>query len=117
MSWSNKTNLDILHEIGTMIRIKRIANKMSQDDLAEKTGISRGTLSSIENAGRSISLEHIIRIFKALGMIEDFETLINRAMLVTINNENELNRERFRKSKPEESDKDSSLSKEWKWKK
>ena len=117
MSWNNKTNLDILHEIGTMIRIKRIANKMSQEDLAEKTGISRGTLSSIENAGRSISLEHIIRIFKVLGMIEDFETLINRAMLVTINNENELYRERFRNSKPEDSDKDSSLTKEWKWKK
>lgn len=40
---------------------------MKQQDLAKKAGVSRSTLSNIEN-GKSIELDNLLRIAEALGI-------------------------------------------------
>lgn len=54
-----------LKVIGSNIR--RLRGSMKQQELAEKAGVSRSTLSSIEN-GKSIELDNLLKIAKALGI-------------------------------------------------
>lgn len=51
--------------IGTNIKSTR--GSMKQQELAEKAGVSRSTLSNIEN-GKSIELDNLLKIAKALGI-------------------------------------------------
>ena len=46
----------------------RLQKKLSQDALAEKAGISRKTLSRIENGDDGVKCRTIYAIFKALGV-------------------------------------------------
>ena len=54
-----------LEVIGSNIR--RLRGSMKQQELADKAGVSRSTLSSIEN-GKSIELDNLLKIAKALGI-------------------------------------------------
>ena len=58
--------MDILMLFGTNVRKYRLALNMSQEDLAEKSGLHRTYISAIECFRRSISLENIQRIANAL---------------------------------------------------
>lgn len=58
--------MDILILFGTNVRKYRLALNMSQEDLAEKSGLHRTYISAIECFRRSISLENIQRIANAL---------------------------------------------------
>lgn len=42
--------------------------RMSQETLAEFTGLNRGYISSIENAHRNVSIDNICKIAAALGV-------------------------------------------------
>ncbi|MEI7831632.1 MAG: helix-turn-helix domain-containing protein [bacterium] len=56
-------------QFGVRVRERRSQEGLSQDDLAQKTGISRNYLSQIERGqAENISLEYIKRIVIALGM-------------------------------------------------
>ena len=59
-------SMDILILFGTNVRKYRLALNMSQEDLAEKSGLHRTYISAIECFRRSISLENIQRIANAL---------------------------------------------------
>lgn len=43
------------------LKIYRISNKLSQEELGQKTGLSQNTISAIEN-GAGLSLSHAFRI-------------------------------------------------------
>lgn len=43
------------------LKLYRIANKLSQTELAQKTGLSQNTISAIEN-GSGLSLSHAFRL-------------------------------------------------------
>lgn len=64
---------DILQNINNQIRDLRIAKKITQQELAEKTNLSVPYISQIENSHRSISLETFIKIVRALEIsLSDF---------------------------------------------
>jgi helix-turn-helix family protein len=64
---------DILQNINNQIRDLRIAKKITQQELAEKTNLSVPYISQIENSHRSISLETFIKIVRALEiLLSDF---------------------------------------------
>ena len=64
---------DILQNINNQIRDLRIAKKITQQELAEKTNLSVPYISQIENSHRSISLETFIKIVQALEIsLSDF---------------------------------------------
>lgn len=46
----------------------RALRRMSQETLAEFTGLNRGYLSSVENARRNVSVDNICKIAAALGV-------------------------------------------------
>lgn len=54
--------------MGYRIRERREELRMSQEDLAEKSGISRQTISSIENTpGKNVSTKTLEKLASALG--------------------------------------------------
>lgn len=52
--------------IGEKVKKKRIERKMTQENLAEKSGLSVGYISNIETAKKKVSLNTILKICNAL---------------------------------------------------
>lgn len=65
---------DILHALGTRLRVQRLAQELSQRDLAQMAGLSLGALRKLEHDGQC-SLETLIRAAQALGLVEELEDL------------------------------------------
>lgn len=64
---------NILQNINNQIRDLRIAKKITQQELAERTNLSVPYISQIENSHRNISLETFIKIVQALEIsLSDF---------------------------------------------
>lgn len=59
--------VDILVLVGRRLRYLRSNRKLSQDDLAAHAGISRVTLSRIENGKVDASIHTMSALVKALG--------------------------------------------------
>ena len=54
--------------LGDAVRTHRKRLKMTQEKLAEKTGLSVVFLSLLENGHRTVSVDALLRIAKALGV-------------------------------------------------
>jgi transcriptional regulator with XRE-family HTH domain len=54
--------------LGKSIRLRRLALGLSQEKLAEATGLHWTYISSIERGKRNVSLLNIVKIAKALGV-------------------------------------------------
>ena len=61
-------NDERLKILGLNIKIARIKSKISQEFLAEKIGVSRETISMIENGNQNASVLKVIDIAKVLSV-------------------------------------------------
>jgi len=58
--------------MGYKIKEVREAQKMTQEELAEKSGVSRGTISALENGSvRTTTTKTLFKLAKALGASVD----------------------------------------------
>lgn len=62
----NNDNLEV--EIGRLIKSNRLAQKMSQSELALKSGIQQANISKIENGSVNITINQLKRIADALSL-------------------------------------------------
>ncbi len=62
----SRQNRKILRHLGAIIHDERIAQGYSQSDLAEKTGLSRYYIGSIEHGSKNISMAVFREIATAL---------------------------------------------------
>ncbi len=69
-----KTPREIELEIAKNARQRRKEAKLTQEELARKSGVSLGSLKRFENKGK-ISMESLIKIAAALDYQEDFLNL------------------------------------------
>lgn len=76
---SEISELEVLSEIGNRIRDLRIQKNMTQEELAQKSGISFATLNRIEN-GDDTKFSTLVRVLIQLGQGENFEYLIPKTM-------------------------------------
>ena len=63
--------LDIKQEISQRVRKRRREAKISQAELAQRSGVSLGSIKRFENSGE-ISLTSLLRISAVLGYENDF---------------------------------------------
>lgn len=65
---------EILQTLGQRIRAQRLAQGLTQNELAQMAGLSLGALRKLESTGQS-SLETLIRVVQALGLVQELEDL------------------------------------------
>jgi transcriptional regulator with XRE-family HTH domain len=65
----------VLRELGARLARSRLDRNLSQAQLAHEAGIGKRTVERIE-AGDSAQLASLIRILRALDMVEGFDALI-----------------------------------------
>lgn len=61
----------LLKELGDNIRLARLRRKLSAEQVSERAGISRNTLSSIENGNASSSIGGYLSVLSVLGLEQD----------------------------------------------
>ena len=69
--------LDIKQRIAIRVRVRRREAKISQVELAGRSGVSLGSVKRFERSGE-ISLTSLLRIAVVLGYENDFEKLFER---------------------------------------
>ena len=65
---------EIVELLCQRLRKERLAQQMSQADVAARAGVSVNTLSNLEN-GQNTSFETIVRIAMVLGRVKELEAL------------------------------------------
>ena len=65
---------EILRELGARLRMQRLAQSLSQRELAHMAGLSLGALRKLETDGQC-SLETLIRVVQALGLSTELDEL------------------------------------------
>ncbi len=63
-------------ELCRRLRLARIAAEMTQEELAQASGVSKKTISRAERNLMSLSLATLIPILRALGMIEQLDSFL-----------------------------------------
>ena len=107
---SSNSNAAIRLELGSRLKKARMDRQLTQQELAEKAGISLRTVSVMENGG-DFRVESLLCIMRVLGYLENLNTLLPE---LVINPEDyaSLGKERQRvsrkRSKPENTG-------AWKW--
>lgn len=71
----DKKPLDIQLELAAKLRILRKSANMSQAELANRSGVSLGSLKRFESTGR-ISLESLLQLVEILDRLSEFESLL-----------------------------------------
>ena len=66
----------IMDELKTKYKHKRLSLDLTQEGLANKSGVSLGTLKRFEGSGQ-ISLESLLKLSLVLECLEDFRNLAN----------------------------------------
>lgn len=72
---SNMSNTAILAELGNRLKNLRLSRNKDQQQFAYESGVSLRTLSRLEN-GHSISFESVLKIIRALDLIERLDLLL-----------------------------------------
>lgn len=62
-------------QVGEQLRLARLRRRLSAEQVAERAGIARSTLSLIEKGSSSSSIETLFRILSVLGLEADFLAL------------------------------------------
>lgn len=61
----------LLEQLGENIRLAMKRRKLTQTQLAERTGLSKPTLRKIERGEGSVSIGHYLLVLSVLGLAED----------------------------------------------
>lgn len=74
-------NKKILKKVGENIKLARLRRKLTMDQVSERAGISRPTLSSLEKGNPAVSLGIVLQVLVVLGLEKDFILLANDDIL------------------------------------
>lgn len=71
----NKLPSEVLSDIASKHRVLRKKSKLSQAELAERSGVSLGSIKRFESTGH-ISLESFLKLLLILGSLDDFDAIL-----------------------------------------
>ena len=66
---------EYIKELGQNIIAYRVMNQMSQQDIEDKTGVSKRSISRLEQ-GESVQVDNLFKILLALGLGENIDLLV-----------------------------------------
>ncbi len=65
----------MMSEVGENLRLARLRRRLSAKQVADRAGISRSTLQSLENGSSSVATGNLLQVLVVLGLEKDFLTL------------------------------------------
>lgn len=68
MDFESETHADISRQFGVAVRYLRIKRAMSQEELADLSGLHRTYISDVERATRNVTLRTAAKLASALGV-------------------------------------------------
>ena len=74
------TDIELCNRIGVKMKTVRLKQNMSQDELADKSGVSISTIKRMED-GEVKTLGSLIRILRTLGKLDIFIPLVEEEQL------------------------------------
>ncbi|HEX9600631.1 MAG TPA: helix-turn-helix transcriptional regulator [Mariniflexile sp.] len=74
-------NKRLLQAVGENIKLARLRRKLTMDQVSERAGISRPTLSSLEKGNPAVSLGVILQVLLVLGLEKDILLLADDDVL------------------------------------
>ncbi len=74
MDFTFSASDEITAELGLRLKAVRLSQSLTQADLAERAGISVGTVKSLERTGQS-SVASLVRVVQALGLTDQLQSL------------------------------------------
>jgi transcriptional regulator with XRE-family HTH domain len=75
MDWNGLSNTAIIEEIGKRLKTYRLKKRLTQQQLAERAGVSLFSVAQIEN-GKSVSLGILLSVMRALRLLDNLEMLL-----------------------------------------
>ncbi len=69
------TPTEVRKELANRFRILRKKSKISQKQMAERSGVSLGSLKRFENTGK-ISLESLLKLMHVLGRLNEISSIL-----------------------------------------
>ncbi|NBT86307.1 MAG: XRE family transcriptional regulator [Alphaproteobacteria bacterium] len=82
--------------LAKQVQAKRLSMNWSQKTLSERSGVSFGVLKKFERTGK-ISLESLLKIAMALGVLENFKDLFKEVPLEYFSSLDDLMKDNIRK--------------------
>lgn len=64
-------------EIGTHLATWRKLQRLTAQQLAERAGIARSTLSKLENGNSSVGFDVVLKVARALGVLQRLENALD----------------------------------------
>lgn len=74
---------DVMEQISKRAKAKRLRFNITQKELAERSGVSLGSVKRFENTGE-ISLKHLLMIAAVLKTLEEFRSLFQESTYQSI---------------------------------
>ena len=74
LSFILSTPAEIGQELGRRLRAQRLAQALGQVELAQRAGVSAGTIKNLEGKGQA-SFQSLLRVVAALGLIDELQDL------------------------------------------
>jgi len=75
MDWTSLSNRQIHQEMGKRVKAIRLQKRLTQQEVAEKAGVSLYSITQIEN-GKSVSLSTFIPVLRVLRLLNNLEQLL-----------------------------------------
>lgn len=72
---NQKSCQELIKELGQRIKTYRIMKEMSQQDLEDKSGVSKRSISRLEQ-GESVQVDNLFKLLLALGLGDNIELLV-----------------------------------------
>ena len=69
------TPTEVRKELANRFRILRKKSKISQQEMAERSGVSLGSLKRFENTGK-VSLESLLKLMHLLGRLNEINSIL-----------------------------------------
>src|SRR3546814_11464112 len=73
---ANLTDERVLTLLGERLLAIRLARNLTQAELAEQAGVSKRTLERLESGAVASQLSSLLRVCRALGLLERLEVLV-----------------------------------------
>ncbi len=74
--FGNITIKEVKKQLGALVRLLRKRENLSQEELAEKLGLSRLTIQQLE-AGKNPTIETVLKVLQHFDLLEDFSRYID----------------------------------------